>query len=148
MPVFKRDDVELYYEEQERASRLAHRAGRDALGVSSGPNPLESHRSTRAALSRSSPWITQCRQIVAPVRPTDIWHVYTATSLLADHVGIDRFPWRECHRRPYIMVLIQAAPQRVASAVGFQTIGLDDNRQPFSRCSTAGRMSSGPRALT
>ena len=29
------------------------------------------------------------------------------------------------------MGLIQAAPQRIASAVIFQTIGLDNNRQAF-----------------
>jgi hypothetical protein len=36
-----------------------------------------------------------------------------------------------CIGGPYIMGLIQAVPQRVASAVVFQTIGLHNNRQAF-----------------
>lgn len=36
-----------------------------------------------------------------------------------------------CIGGPYIMGLIQAVPQRVVSAVVFQTIGLHNNRQAF-----------------
>lgn len=36
-----------------------------------------------------------------------------------------------CIGGPYIMGLIDAPPQRVASAVLFQSIGLDNNRQAF-----------------
>ena len=36
-----------------------------------------------------------------------------------------------CIGGPYCMGLIQAASQRVASAILFQTIGLSDNRQAF-----------------
>ena len=68
-----------------------------------------------------------------PFALRDSWHVYTADQLaLLDHLGIDRFHVAGmCIGGPYIMGLIQAAPQRVASAVVFQTIGLDDNRQAF-----------------
>jgi pimeloyl-ACP methyl ester carboxylesterase len=72
-------------------------------------------------------------QSVAPIRATDSWYVYTSDHLaLLDYLGIDR-----CHVAgmciggPYIMGLIQAGPQRIASAVVFQTIGLDNNRQAF-----------------
>jgi pimeloyl-ACP methyl ester carboxylesterase len=70
---------------------------------------------------------------VAPIRATDSWHTYTQDQLaLLDHLGIDRFHVAGmCIGGPYIMGLIQAAPHRVTSAVVFQTIGLDNNRQAF-----------------
>ena len=44
MPIFKRDDVELYTKSMARGSRFAHRAGRDALGSDVlGTHPMESH---------------------------------------------------------------------------------------------------------
>jgi pimeloyl-ACP methyl ester carboxylesterase len=49
-----------------------------------------------------------------------------------DHLGINQFHVAGmCIGGPYCMGLIQAAPQRVTSAVLFQTIGLDNNRQAF-----------------
>jgi pimeloyl-ACP methyl ester carboxylesterase len=70
---------------------------------------------------------------VAPVRATDSWHVYTQDQLaLLDHLGVNQFHVAGmCIGGPYIMGLIEAAPQRVASAVLFQSIGLDNNRQAF-----------------
>jgi dienelactone hydrolase len=135
MPIFQRDDIELYYEE--------HGAGFPILLIA--PGGMRS----AAAFWERTPWnpITQLAptyrviamdqrnagRSVAPVRATDSWHVYTADQLaLLDHLGIER-----CHVAgmciggPYIMGLIQAAPQRVASAVVFQTIGLHNNRQAF-----------------
>jgi pimeloyl-ACP methyl ester carboxylesterase len=72
-------------------------------------------------------------QSVAPIRATDSWHVYTEDQLaLLDYLGVDRFHVAGmCIGGPYIMGLIQAAPQRVTSAVVLQTIGLDNNRQAF-----------------
>ncbi len=69
----------------------------------------------------------------APVRAEDGWHTYTADQLaLLDHLGVDRFHVAGmCIGGSYIMALAAAAPQRVASGVVFQTIGLDGNRQPF-----------------
>jgi pimeloyl-ACP methyl ester carboxylesterase len=70
---------------------------------------------------------------VAPVRDGDGWHTYTADQLaLLDHLGVDRFHVAGmCIGGSYIMALSAAAPERVASGVVFQTIGLDDNRQAF-----------------
>ena len=69
----------------------------------------------------------------APVRATDGWQTYTDDQLaLMDHLGIDRFHVAGmCIGGPYSLGLIQAAPDRVASAVLFQTIGRDDNRDTF-----------------
>ena len=135
MPRFKRDDIELYYEE--------HGVGFPVLLIAPG--------GMRSAVSfwERTPWnpITQLAPTyrviamdqrnaghsVAPIRATDSWHVYTQDQLaLLDHLGIDRFHVAGmCIGGPYIMGLIQAAPHRVTSAVVFQTIGLDNNRQAF-----------------
>lgn len=69
----------------------------------------------------------------APVRASDGWQRYTEDQLaLLDHLQIER-----CHvvgmciGGPYGFGLIEAAPERIASAVLFQPIGLDGNRQAF-----------------
>jgi len=70
----------------------------------------------------------------APIAPTDGWHTYTADHLaLLDHLGIER-----CHviggciGGSYGLGLIQAAPERVASAVLQQPIGhSSENREAF-----------------
>jgi len=68
-----------------------------------------------------------------PVSASDGWHTYTGDQLaLMDHLDLDRFHVAGmCIGGPYAFGLIQAAPDRVASAVLFQTIGLDENRQAF-----------------
>jgi pimeloyl-ACP methyl ester carboxylesterase len=69
----------------------------------------------------------------APISASDGWHTYTRDQLdLMDHLGIDRFHVAGmCIGGPYCLGLIEAAPERVASAVLFQTIGLTDNRAAF-----------------
>lgn len=66
-----------------------------------------------------------------PVSAADGWTTYTGDQLaLLDHLGIER-----CHvvgmciGGPYIMGLLAAAPERFASAVVLQPVGIDDNRQ-------------------
>ncbi len=135
MPIFQRDDIHLYYEE--------YGTGFPVLLIAPG--------GMRSAVSfwERTPWnpITHLSphyrviamdqrnagSSVAPVRATDSWHVYTADQLaLLDHLGV-----QQCHAAgmciggPYIMGLIQAAPQRIASAVLLQPIGLDNNREAF-----------------
>jgi len=135
MPIFKRDDVELYYEE--------HGAGFPVLLIAPGGmrssvsfwertpwNPIDQlapHYRVIAMDQRNA------GKSVAPVRATDSWRVYTDDQLaLLAHLGVDRFHVAGmCIGGPYIMGLIEAVPKRVASAVIFQTIGLDDNRQAF-----------------
>jgi pimeloyl-ACP methyl ester carboxylesterase len=68
-----------------------------------------------------------------PVSGADGWHTFTADQLaLMDHLGHQRFHVAGmCIGGPYAFGLIQAAPERIASAVLFQTIGLDGNREAF-----------------
>lgn len=135
MPIFTRGDVNLYYEE--------HGKGFPLLLIAPG--------GMRSAISfwDKTPWnpITQLaphyRVIAmdqrnagrssAPIRATDSWPVYTEDQLaLLDHLGVDRFHVAGmCIGGSYDMGLIQAAPQRVASAILFQPIGLLDNRKAF-----------------
>ena len=69
----------------------------------------------------------------APVTADDGWGSYTADQLaLLDHLGVE-----QCHvvgmciGGPYIMGLLKAAPERFRSAVIFQPVGLDGNRDAF-----------------
>lgn len=72
----------------------------------------------------------------APVTAQDGWATYTADQLaLLDHLGIDR-----CHvigmciGGPYIAALLRAAPERFASAVMLQPVGIESdggNRPAF-----------------
>ena len=66
-----------------------------------------------------------------PASADDGWATYTGDQLaLLDHLGVER-----CHvvgmciGGPYIMGLLAAAPERFASAVALQPVGIDDNRQ-------------------
>lgn len=135
MPIFTRGDVSLYYEE--------HGSGFPLLMIAPG-----GMRSTVSFWERA-PWnpiphlATHYRVIAmdqrnagqskAPIRATDGWHVYAEDQLaLLDHLGVNRFHVAGmCIGGSYSMGLIQAAPQRVGSAVLFQPIGVDNNRQAF-----------------
>lgn len=67
----------------------------------------------------------------APIAADDGWATYTADQLaVLDHLQVER-----CHvvgmciGGPYIMGLLTAAPERFASAVLIQPVGIDDNRE-------------------
>ena len=70
----------------------------------------------------------------APVAASDGWHVYTQDHLaLLDHLEIERcHVLGGCIGGPYCLGAIEAAPDRIASAVLQQTIGYDgENRHAF-----------------
>jgi pimeloyl-ACP methyl ester carboxylesterase len=135
LSTFKEGDVELYYEERGQ--------GFPVLLIAPG-----GMRSAVAFWDRT-PWnvmadlADEFRVIAmdqrnagrsrAPIHADDGWHVYTRDQLaLMDHLGVERFHVAGmCIGGPYCMGLIEAAPERVASAVLFQPIGFKDNRQAF-----------------
>lgn len=135
MAIFERNDIKLYYED--------HGAGFPILLIAPGGmrsnisfwqgtpwNPIEQlspHYRVIAMDQRNA------GQSTAPIQATDSWHVYTEDQLaLMDHLGIDQFHTAGmCIGGPYCLGLIAAAPQRVTSAVLFQTIGLQNNRAAF-----------------
>jgi pimeloyl-ACP methyl ester carboxylesterase len=135
MAIFEQDDVELYYE--------VHGEGFPILMIAPGGmlsavpywqntpwNPIEQLSSNYRVIAMDQRNAGQSR---APVRGTDGWHVYTQDQLnLMDHLGVDQFHVAGmCIGGPYCMGLIEAAPERVASAVLFQSIGLHENRPAF-----------------
>jgi len=68
-----------------------------------------------------------------PITADDGWLTYTEDQLaLMNHLGIGRFHvGGMCIGGSYIGSLLETAPDRIASAVVIQTIGLDDNRDAF-----------------
>lgn len=135
MPVFKRDDIEIYYEQQGEGFPVlmiapgGMRSTIDFWEVAPW-NPvdqLDKHYRVIAMDQRNA------GSSKAPISASDSWHVYTEDQLaLLDDLGIDRFHVvGMCIGGPYITGLIEAAPERVISAVLFQPIGLDNNREAF-----------------
>lgn len=70
----------------------------------------------------------------APVSAGDGWHSYADDHLaLLDHLGVDRFHViGMCIGGAYALRLAKVAPERIASAVLIQPIGLSDNRDVFA----------------
>ncbi len=66
----------------------------------------------------------------APVSATDDWSNFAADQLaLLDHLGIDRcHVLGMCIGGPYVIGLLRADPDRFASAVLVQPVGIDGNR--------------------
>lgn len=135
MPTFKHEDAELHYEE--------HGEGFPVLLIAPGGmrsagsfwqrapwNPVDHLAGGFRTIAMDQRNAGRSR---APVRAGDGWHVYTADQLaLLDHLGAERFHVAGmCIGGPFCMGLIEAAPDRVASAVLFQPIGFENNRQAF-----------------
>ena len=135
MAFFEHDDVKIYYEE--------HGSGFPILLIAPGGmlsavsywqntpwNPIEQLSGSYRVIAMDQ---RNAGQSVAPITGADSWHVYTSDQLaLLDHLGVERFHVAGmCIGGPYVMGLIERAPERVASGVLFQPIGLDDNRQAF-----------------
>jgi pimeloyl-ACP methyl ester carboxylesterase len=70
---------------------------------------------------------------VATVSSEDGWETYEADQLgLMNYLEISRFHViGMCIGGPYCLGLIKAAPEKIASATLFQSIGLDENRNAF-----------------
>lgn len=135
MPSFERDHVRIHYE--------VHGSGFPVLLFAPGGmrssiefwarstfDPIEVLRPHFRVIAMDQ---RNAGRSTAPVRAEDGWHTYTADHLaLLDHLGIERTHLLGgCIGGPYCLGVIQGAPERVASAVLQQTIGLEANRQAF-----------------
>lgn len=135
MAIFDRGDAQLYYEE--------HGSGFPVLLIAPGGmrsnvdywqntpwNPIEQLAPHYRVIAMDQRNAGRSRGAISGA---DGWDTYTGDQLaLLDHLGVERFHVAGmCIGGSYIMALIDAAPQRVASGVVFQTIGLDGNRQAF-----------------
>ena len=72
-------------------------------------------------------------QSKGPIGPDDGWQTYTDDQLgLMEHLGLDHFHVAGmCIGGPYCLGMIRSAPEKVVSAVLFQPIGRDENRDAF-----------------
>jgi pimeloyl-ACP methyl ester carboxylesterase len=135
VPTFTLGKIELYYEEHGEGFPvllIAPGGMRSAVGFWERTpwNPVTDLADEFRVIAMDQRNAGRSR---APIRAQDGWHVYTDDQLaLMDHLGVERFHVAGmCIGGPYCMGLIQAAPERVASAVLFQPIGSKDNRQAF-----------------
>jgi len=135
MPVFKDGAVELYYEERGDGFPVLL----IAPGGMRSAVPFWERTPWNPALDLADGYRViamdqrNAGRSKAPVTADDGWHVYTSDQLaLLDHLGVESFHVAGmCIGGPYCLGLVAAAPERVAAAVLFQTIGLSDNRQAF-----------------
>ncbi len=135
MPIFEREEVSIYYEEQGSGFHvllIAPGGMRSAIPFWNNVpwNPIEQLKHDYRVIAMDQ---RNAGKSTAPVRATDSWHVYTEDQLaLMDHLDIGKFHVAGmCIGGPYCMGLVQSAPDRVASVVLFQTIGLHENREAF-----------------
>ncbi len=137
MPVFTQGKTSLYYEESGPADALpllliAPGGMKSAIPFwANAPwNPIEEFASDFRVIAMDQRNAGRSR---APVSASDGWRTYAGDQLaLLDHLGVDRFLVAGmCIGGSYGLGLIQAAAERVAAAVLFQPIGLDDNRDAF-----------------
>ncbi len=136
MPTYASDQIRLHYTEHGRPD------GFPVLLIA--PGGMRS----AAALWARSPWDPRARlqdwRVIAmdqrnagdsagPIEPDHGWHTHTADQLaLLNALGVDRFHVvGMCIGGAYIASLMRAAPERVASAVMMQPIGLHANRDAF-----------------
>ncbi len=135
MACFEYDNTEIHFDE--------YGSGFPVLLIA--PGGMQS----AASFWESTPWnpISQLKEnfrVIAmdqrnagrssgPIAASDGWATYTRDQLaLLDHLGVDEFhAVGMCIGGPYVMGLIETAPERVAGGVLFQTIGLSNNREAF-----------------
>ena len=135
MPNFERENIDIHFDEAGSGFPvllIAPGGMRSAASFWEEPpwNPFTELSSNYRAIAMDQ---RNAGRSTAPVSAADNWSDYTQDQLaLMDHLGCDRFHVvGMCIGGPYIMGLIEAAPQRVASATILQPIGLDNNRPTF-----------------
>ena len=144
MPVFKRDDAEMYYE--------VHGKGFPLLLFAPGGlrSVLKNWRVGIADPTKPPPWMDPMSALNdtftvvgmdqrnagashGKVRATDGWHTYAGDHLaLMDHLGFGKFHvMGGCIGGTYCLTLCKIAPERIASAVVQNPIGLHENRDTW-----------------
>lgn len=136
MATFERDGIELYYEEHGEGFPvflIAPGGMRSAVSFWEGTpwNPIDQLKDSYRVIAMDQRNATA--QSPGPISGDDGWETFAEDQLaLLDHLGVDKFHVQGmCIGGPYIMGLIDAAPDRVASATVFQSIGRDNNQQEF-----------------
>ena len=137
MPSFRNGAINIHYEESGPADAfplllIAPGGMKSAIPFwANAPwNPIEHLSSDFRVIAMDQ---RNAGQSSAPVTAADSWASYVEDQLgLMDHLGAERFAVAGmCIGGAYGMGLIEAAPERVAAAVLFQPIGLENNRDAF-----------------
>ncbi len=136
MPIFKRGDVSLYFEEFGSGYPIllfAPGGMRSSIGFwhDSPFDPTVEFAKDFRVIAMDQRNAGKSR---APISASDGWDTYTADHVaLLDHLGIKRcHAMGGCIGGPYCLGLIKAIPDRVSAAVLQQTIGLSPkNRELF-----------------
>lgn len=135
MPFFSHNEAEIYYE--------IHGEGFPLLLIAPGGmrssipfwdkapwNPIEHLSASYQVIAMDQ---RNAGESTAPVTGEENWRTFAGDQIaLLDHLGVQHFHVAGmCIGGPYIMGLIEAVPERVTSAVIFQSIGLENNRDAF-----------------
>jgi len=136
MPSFSYDDIDIHYTERgEGFPVLTFAPGgmrsADAFWKNSPWNPMAELSGDFRVISMDQ---RNAGKSTAPVSPDDGWQNYTADQLaLLDHLEIERAHLvGGCIGGPFCLGVMQAAPERIASAVLQQPIGFSgSNREAF-----------------
>lgn len=136
MPTYQRDTASIHYEDSGEdlpAILLIAPGGMKSAISFWNQTPWDPREHLRGQFRVIAMDQRNAGNSTAVVTADDSWHTYTADQLgLMDHLNIQRFHVAGmCIGGPYCLGLIQAAPERVASATLFQTIGRDANRDAF-----------------
>src|SRR5499433_987456 len=130
MPSFTHHDASIYYEEFGQGFPILTFAPAGLMSVidvwnrSSAPvNPTTAFAANFRVIAMDQR--NAGGQSRAPITAQDGWHTYAADHIaLLDHLRIDRCHlYGQCIGGPFILSLLKAQPQRIASAVIAQSIG-------------------------
>jgi len=130
VPSFQNGDASIYYEEYGEGFPIltfAPAGLRSRIAVWSQPSapikPIEAFSSDFRVIVMDQR--NAGGQSHAPITAQDSWHNFLSDHLaLLDHLGIDQCHlYGQCIGGPFILSLLKAQPQRVASAVIAQPIG-------------------------
>lgn len=130
MPSFRSHGATIYYEERGRGFPIltfAPAGLQSTIEVWSRPaapiNPITEFGSSFRVIAMDQR--NAGGQSRAPITAQDGWHTYTGDHIgLLDHLGIDRcHVYGQCIGGSFILSLLKARPERVASAVLAQPIG-------------------------
>lgn len=135
MTIYRKDDVQLTYE--------VHGSGFPILLIAPGGLRSERGMWSHSPMDPVALFSGQYQVIsmdqrnagesTGPIEEDHDWATYTQDQLdLMTHLGHQRFAVvGMCIGGPYILNLLQAAPDRVVASVVMQTIGRDNNREEF-----------------
>lgn len=133
--IFERGDIRIHYKiygEGFPILLFAPGGMRSAISFWHGSewDPIEALQSDFQVIAMDQ---RNAGESTAPVAATTGWSDYTADHIaLADHLGLEKLHLMGgCIGGPYCFGFIEAAPDRVCSAIIQQSIGVDNNQDLF-----------------